>query len=106
MVGLLLGGTFRPPPFSVPAAARAVLSARDLLARKGLVNENDIVPDLLDTLPWDAVFLSPAEQPEKAVRPGNDECGELPVRQPAFHVAHIAQAAAVADVDDLLAAQL
>ena len=70
-----------------------MLSARDLLAWKGLVNENDIVPDLLDTLPWDAVFLSPAEQPEKAVRPGNDECGELPVRQPAFHVAHIAQAA-------------
>ena len=59
-----------------------------------------------NTLPWDAVFLSPAEQPEKAVRPGNDECGELPVRQPAFHVAHIAQAAAVADVDDLLAPEI
>ena len=55
-----------------------MLSARDLLAWKGLVNENDIVPDLLDTLPWDAVFLSPAEQPEKAVRRkrGRDD-GEL-----------------------------
>lgn len=103
MVCLLWDGL---PLFSEPSAARSMLSAWDLLTREGLVDENDIIPDLLDALPRNAILLSPAEQPEEAIRSRNDEGGKLSVRQPAFHVAHIAQAAAVADVDDLLAAEV
>ena len=53
-----------------------------------LVDENDVVPDPLNTVPGDIVFLSPAEQSEKAGRAINDERCRLPVRHMKIHIPH------------------
>ena len=50
--------------------------------------------------------LDPAKQPEKPAGTQDHDGQHLPLRDFHVHVRHIAQAAAVADVDDLLAAQL
>ncbi len=73
---------------------------------KGLVDEDDVVSDPLDALPGDVELLPPAEQAEKAARAVDDDGYHLPLRHPHVQVRHVAQAAAVADVDDLLAPEI
>jgi len=69
---------------------------------KGFVDENNVVPDPLDTLPRNVVFLSPAEQAKEAVRSEYNNGAHLSLRQFNFHIPHIAQPTAVADVNDFL----
>lgn len=87
-------------------AARAPFSPWRLLVRKRLVDEDDVIPDLLDALPWDIVFLAASEKAEKAKRPGHDQRAQLSLRQAALHIADIAEPAAVVNIDDLLAAEV
>ena len=79
---------------------------RDVPALKGLVDENDVVPEFLYALPGYVVILSPAEQAEKPAWAKYDQRPYLSLRQLYLHIPHAAQPAAVAEVDDLLAPQL
>ena len=97
-VSFALSAAFRrksefPPPFPL---------RNGIPPLKRLVDEDDIVPDPLDTLPRNVVLLPPAEQPEKAVRAKDNDGHHLSLRHPHIHVRHIPKTAAVADVDDLL----
>ena len=79
---------------------------RDVPALKGLVDENDVVPEFLYALPGYVVILSPAEQAEKPAWAKYDQRPYLSLRQLYLHIPHAAQPAAVTEVDDLLAPQL
>ena len=73
---------------------------------KGLVDQHDVVPELLHAVPWDVVVLSPAEQAEEAAGAEHDDGLHRSLRQTDLQVSHIAQLAAVAEIDDLLPPQL
>ena len=73
---------------------------------EGLLDQDDIVPNLLDTVPGDNVVLPPAEQSKKPAGARHDQGGYLPIRQLNLHLAHVDPAAAVVDIDDILVAQL
>ena len=90
-------------PLSVPAAALAV-TAR-LPALEGLVDEDDIVPETLDTLPGNIEILPLAKQAEEAARAKDHDAFHAALRDADLHISHIPQPAAVTDIDDLLAPQ-
>ena len=68
------------------------------------LNENNVRADTADLLPRDNIVISAAEQAEQAARHGHDERGHAAALQ-IDHVRHAAEPAAVADIDDLAAAQ-
>ena len=93
--------------FSHFSESAATLSIRSgLAALKGFVNQDNVIPDLLNTVPWDIELLSPAEQAEEAARPINNYRTDLPLRKPKIQIGYISQPAAIADVNDLLAPQI
>ena len=89
------------PCLSVPAAAFALLTALGTV--EGLVDEDNIAAKALDTLPRDVEVLSPAEEAEEAAGAENHDALDAALRDADLHIPHIAQPAAVADIDDLLA---
>ena len=67
------------PPFPAseqPSPAAAVLVRRPPLRR--FVDEDDVVPDLLDAVPGDIELLPPAEQAENRQGPGTISAATLP----------------------------
>ena len=74
-----------------------------LIYNTRLVDEDDVVPDALDAVPGDVVLLPLPEEAEKAIRPVYDDRHHLALRDADVHIRLVAQAAAVANIDDLLA---
>ena len=72
---------------------------------EGLVDEDDVVAELLDAVPRDIKILSAAEQPEEPARPKDDDAFHRALRHLYVQIAHTAKAAAVTEIDDLLAPQ-
>ena len=91
------------PVSAAPAAFFAL--RRWIAALEGLVDDHDVAAELLHALPRDVVILSPAEQAKEPTRPEHDDGLDLPLGVFDLQIPHIAQAAAVTDVDDLLAPQ-
>lgn len=84
-----------------------MLSFRLLLVPgKGFIDQNDVIADTGDAVPGDIKLLPPAKQPEKAAGSINDNGTYLSLRDPDIHVRHRSQAAAIGDVDDLLAPKI
>ena len=73
---------------------------------EGLVDQHDIVPELLHTVPRDVVILSPAEQSEKPAGTKYDDGLHRSLRKAYLQIPHVAKATAVAKIDDLLTPQL
>ena len=86
---------------SVPATALVFSPAFPL--PEGFVDENDIAAEPLDALPGNVEVLPPSEQAEKAARAKDNDPLHAALRDADLHISHIAQAAAIADIDDLLA---
>ena len=72
---------------------------------EGLVDEDDVVAELLNAVPRDIKILSAAEQPEEPARPKDDDALHCALRHLYVQIAHTAKAAAVTEIDDLLAPQ-
>ena len=72
---------------------------------EGLVDEDDVVAELLNAVPRDIKILSAAEQPEEPARPKDDDALHRALRHLYVQIAHTAKAAAVTEIDDLLAPQ-
>ena len=73
---------------------------------KGLVDQHNIVPEFLYTIPWNIIILSPAKQPEKAAGTENNDRFYRSLRQADLQIAHISQFASIAKIDDLFTPQL
>ena len=69
------------------------------------LNEDNIISDIADTGPGDHIILLTTEAEELA-GPGDNNGRDLAAFTIHLYIRHIAQAAAVADVDDLFALEL
>ena len=85
------------PPFSIPI---------HFSAGKRFVDEDDIIPDALDTIPGDIELLSPAKKPEEAARTIDDDGGHLSLWDTDIDISYQPQSASIADIDDLLTAKV
>ena len=83
----------------------AVALRRGGFSRKGFVNQNEIVSDLLDAVPRDVIFFAP-QQAEKAALAIGDDCADPPLRQHQVHILSVTDALAVTNIDNLLASQV
>lgn len=76
---------FSPEPPLFPAGRRWL----PLLER--LVDEDDVIPELSDALPWNVEILAASEQTEKAARPEDDDALHRALRHLYVQIAHEAQ---------------
>jgi len=76
------------------------------IAAEGFIHQNDVVSEPLDAVPRDIIVLSPAEQSEKSAGAKDDDGLHCPLGETQLNIPHIPQAAAVTEIDDLLAPQL
>lgn len=74
--------------------------------RKLVLNEDHIIPDTPDSSPWYIVLLASSKEAEKLKRSRNNDCHDFPFWNAQVKVADITEPAAIADVDNLLAAKL
>ena len=101
-----LQGKHMAAPVGAAMCLPAPLFLFALPALEGLVDEDDVLSEPLDAVPGNVIILAPAEQTEEPAGAKDDQGLDGPLRDAELQVSHAAQTAAVADVDDLLAAQL
>ena len=89
--------------FSVPSPLFSFFYAASPLKR--LIDQDNITAKSLYTVPWYVVFLPPPKQSEEAARSKHNDRLHRAFRQTDLHIVHKPQAAAVADINDLLAPQ-
>lgn len=66
---------------------------------KRLVNEDDIIPNFINAVPRNIIFLPSAEQSEKAAGAINNDCTDLSFRKFNVQIGYTAETAAVIDVN-------
>lgn len=66
------------------------------------LHQDNVVPDLADTLPGNDIFAVPSEKAAKMPWSGYDQSGQAACGTVKFHVDGTSQAAAGADIDDFL----
>ena len=67
------------------------------------LHQNDILAKAPDALPWNHIVIRPAEQAKKAALSRHHDGNDLTGEDIKFHIAHIAQPAAVGDIHNFLA---
>lgn len=63
------------------------------------LHQDDIVPDLFHIAEGDHILLFPSKYPAKAPWPWYDQMGDTSGTRVKFHISHISQPSAVADID-------
>jgi hypothetical protein len=58
-------------------------------ASEGLIDQNNVITEALDAVPWDIIVLSPAKQSEESAGAKDDEGLGRTLRQTQFNVPYI-----------------